>query len=101
VFVERSTAGSDCLELLRRIQSRLAGEVGFDVESKVIRTLGSDYSNARAFTFDDELAKDSLSFIPVRAIPRIPDDLPEGVSELRYTVLIPQSASFQSNYPDN
>ena len=101
VFVERSTAGSDCLELLRRIQSRLAGEVGFDVESKVIRTLGADYSNASALTFDDELAKDSLSFIPVKAIPRIPDDLPEGVSELRYTVLIPQSASFQSNYPGN
>lgn len=101
VFVERSTAGSDCLELLRRIRLRHAGAVGFQVESKMIRTLGADYSKARAFKFDDELAKDSLSFIPVKAIPRIPEDLPEGVSELRYTVVIPPSASLQSHYPGN
>lgn len=99
VFVERSTAGTDCLELLRQIQSRLSGGAGFDVESKVIRALGADYLKARAFSFDDELAKDSLSFIPVKSVPRIPDDLPEGVSELRYTVLIPPSSSSQRHYP--
>lgn len=101
LFVERSTAGSDCFELLRRIQSRLAGGVGFEVESKVIRILGADYAKARAFTFDDELAKDSLSFIPIGAIPRIPDELPEGISELRYTVLISPSARLQSHHPGN
>ena len=101
MFVERSTAGSDCFELLRRIQSRLAGGVGFEAESKVIRILGADYAKARAFTFDDELAKDSLCFIPIEAIPRIPDELPEGISELRYTLLIPPSASLQSHYPGN
>jgi len=101
VFVERSVAGSNCLELLQRIQSRLAVDVGFEVESKVIKTLGADYTKARAFTFDDELAKDSLSFIPLNAIPRIQDDLPEGVSELRYTVLIPPSSCSQIQYPQN
>ena len=101
VFVERSTAGCNCLELLQRIQSRLAGNVRFEVESKVVRTLGADYSKACAFTFDEELAKDSFSFIPIKAIPRIPDDLPEGVSELRYSVLIPASASSQRHYPGN
>lgn len=101
VFVERSTAGTNCLELLRQIQSRLSGEAVFEIESKVIRSLGVDYLKARAFTFDDELAKDSLLFIPAKTIPRIPDDLPEGVSELRYTVLITLTASSQSDYPRN
>jgi hypothetical protein len=99
VFVERSAAGSNCLDLLRRIQSRLVGDVSFEVESKVIKTLGADYAKAREFTFDDELAKDSLSFIPVRAVPRIPDDLPDGIAELRYTVLIPSSGNSQGHYP--
>jgi hypothetical protein len=101
VFVERSTAGTDCLELLRRIQARVRCDVGFEIESKVIRTLGADYSKAGAFTFDDELAEGSLSFIPVNSIPRIPDDLPEGVSELQYRVLIPPSATSQRHYPVN
>jgi hypothetical protein len=101
IFVERSTAGIDCFELLRRIQSRLTAAVGFEVESKVISTLGTDYSKASAVTFDEELAKDSLSFFPVQVIPRILDDIPEGVSELRYMVLIPPSAEFQVQYPGN
>lgn len=99
VFVERSTAGTDCLELLRQIQSRLSGDSVFEIESKVIRALGADYLKARAFTFDGKLAKDSLSFIPVESIPRIPEDLPEGVSELRYAVLIPQSRDWSATYP--
>lgn len=101
VFVERSVAGSDCLELLRRIQSRLAGDVSFEVESKVIKTLGADYAKAREFTFDEELAKDSLSFFPVNAVPRIPDDLPDGISELRYSALISPSDSLHGHYPTN
>jgi hypothetical protein len=99
VFVERSMAGSNCIDLLREIQSRLSGDAVFEVESKVISTLGADYLKARAFTFDDELAKGSLSFIPVKEIPRIPDDLPEGVSELRYTVVIPRTAVLNTRYP--
>lgn len=101
VFVEQSTAGSNCLELLRRIQSRLAGDVCFEIDAKMMRTLGADYSKACAFTFNDELAKDALSFIPIIAVPRIPKDLPEGVSGLRYIVLIPESVCLQSHYPDN
>lgn len=100
VFVERSTAGSNCLELLRRIQSRLSDEVGLNVESRVIKILGSDYTSASAFTFDDELAKDSLAFIPIKEIPRIPDDLPEGVSDLRYAVLIPRTVYSQRHFPE-
>ena len=89
VFVERSTAGTDCLELLRRMQSRLSGDAVFEVESKVMKTLGSDYTKAHEFKFDDELARDSLSFVPVESIPRIPDELPNAISEVRYAVLIP------------
>ena len=99
VFVERSVAGSNCLELLRRIQSRLAGDISFEVESKLIKILGTDYAKAREFTFDDELARDSLAFIPVNAVPRIPDELPDGISELRYTVLIPWSGTSLGHYP--
>jgi hypothetical protein len=99
VFVERSTAGSDCLELLQRIQSYLSGDAVFEIESKVIKTLGSDYLKAREFRFDDELAMDSLSFVPSGSIPRIPDDLPDAISEVRYAVLIPESLAWQTNYP--
>ena len=100
VFVERSTAGTDCLELLRRMQSRLSGDAVFEVESKVMKTLGSDYTKAHEFKFDDELARDSLSFVPVESIPRIPDELPNAISEVRYAVLIPHSADWQHQFPD-
>ncbi|MBU6327261.1 MAG: hypothetical protein KGQ89_06520, partial [Verrucomicrobia bacterium] len=75
--------------------------IDFERNFKSDRLLGVDYVKARAFTFDDELAKDSLCFIPIEAIPRIPDELPEGISELRYTVLIPPSARLQSHHPGN
>lgn len=100
VFVERSTAGTDCLELLRRIQAHLVGDAVFEVESKVIKTLGTEYLKAREFKFDDELARDSLLFIPIDSIPRISDDLPDGVSELRYSVLMPHSDDWLNRYPN-
>lgn len=99
VFVERSAGGSDCQELLRKVQSRLSGDAVFEIESKVMKTLGSDCLKAGELKFDAELAADSLFFIPVASIPRIPDELPDAISELRYGVLIPQSPLWQVDYP--
>lgn len=99
VFVERSAGGSNCFELLYCIQKRLAGDAAFQIESKVIKVLGADYLKAQEFKFDDELATDSLTFVPVESIPRISDELPDAISELRYAVLIPHSAQWQLDFP--
>ncbi len=99
VFVERSSGGSDCLQLLGKIQSHLSGEAVFEIESKVMTTLGSDFLKTGEFKFDADLAADSLSFIPITLIPRIPDELPDTISEVRYAVLIPHSPDWRREYP--
>lgn len=99
IFVERSTSGTDCLTLLGQIQNRLSGNAIFKIESKVIKTLGLDYAKASGLKFDNELARSSLSFIPVESVPRIPDELPDAISEVRYSVLISQSSNWQVDYP--
>ncbi len=99
VFVEQSTAGTDCLQLLRRILAHLHGNAVYEVESIVIKTLGSDYLESQAFKFDHNLAADSLLFFPLKSIPRLSEDMPEGITEVRYVVQIPQSINCQTHYP--
>ncbi|HCN77747.1 MAG TPA: hypothetical protein DIT13_11210 [Verrucomicrobiales bacterium] len=100
VFVERSSGGINCIELLREIQSELSADAAFAVEAKLLEALGSDFSKVQDNRFDAALAADSLSFVSVSAVPRMAEDLPDGVSELRYAVLIPQSASLQRQWPN-
>lgn len=99
VFAERSSAGSNCAELLQRIQAGLTAEAAFRIESLLMRTLGSDFSKAQDFKFDEALADESLEFVPIENIPRLMEDVPAGISDLRYSVVVPAAIPHQREYP--
>ena len=89
IFVERSNAGSDCIELLRRIQASVSADTAFKAESIVMCILGSGFLKASDYKFDEFLADESLEFIPINDVPRLMEDLPVGISSLRYCVDVP------------
>jgi Putative PD-(D/E)XK family member, (DUF4420) len=99
VFVERTAAGSDCAGLLRRIQTCVSPVEAFRVESLVMCTLGSDFAKASDFKFDEALADQSLEFAPIENVPRLMEDVPAGISELRYSVVLPAALPPQREYP--
>ena len=86
VFVERVGVGVSLGELWDRARD-LAGDDA-DLRMKVERicmgTLGSSWQEAREECYDQQLAKESLAFFDVEAMPRIPESLPAGVSEVRF-----------------
>ena len=98
VFVERSTAGSDCFELLRRVQANVHADAEFRIESLVMRTLGSNFAKAGDFKFDGPLAKESPMFIPIEFMPRPPEVLPPGIFKAHYSVMIPSEACQRSEH---
>jgi hypothetical protein len=86
LFVERSAAGTKLGDLWDAVRSAVTAqpELRLKIDEICLRSLGSSWSDARSLGFDEQLAKQSLAFYDVQDIPRIPSDLPAGLSELRF-----------------
>ncbi|HEX6534009.1 MAG TPA: PD-(D/E)XK motif protein [Gemmatimonadaceae bacterium] len=86
LVVDRSTGGTSLGELLDVVRSKVAGrpELATRVETVVAEALGESLQPALMETFDAEEAVDSLRFYPVASVPRLAEELPPGISEVRY-----------------
>ncbi|HUU26884.1 MAG TPA: PD-(D/E)XK motif protein [archaeon] len=86
LFVEECTNGCSLSELWDK--ARQAAKNNLDLRLKVdkicVETLGSDWEQARSLSYDMRLAKQSLKFYRVEDIPKVSDNLPSGVSEVRF-----------------
>jgi len=86
LFVERSTAGTSLGDLWDAVRAAVSAhsELRLKVDEICFRSLGSSWPDARALTFDEQLAKQSLAFYHVRDIPRVESELRAGVTEVRF-----------------
>jgi hypothetical protein len=86
LLVEPSASGVSVLSLAERIRAELGSEQCVRFDRIVIQTLGSDYQNSERHRFDAGSAMASVRFYSVETLPRIPEDLPSGVSGASYVV---------------
>jgi len=86
LFVEECTNGCSLGELWDK--ARQVAKNNLDLILKVdkicVETLGSDWERARSLSYDMRLAKQSFRFYRTEDIPKVSDDLPNGVSEVRF-----------------
>lgn len=86
MFLESSSAGISLGELWDQVRDILSGqaELRVHIDEVCFSSLGSSWQQARALAFDEQLALNSLGFYDVRDIPRLPEHMPDGVSEVRF-----------------
>lgn len=86
LFLERRTSGLSLGELWDAIRQQAAGvpDLRLKVDQVCMTALGNQWQEARDRRYDEQLARDSLLFFDIRDIPRLPVELPSGVSEVRF-----------------
>lgn len=86
MFVEHAASGTSLGELWDCCR-RLAGDnaqLRLKIDQLCLESLGNSWLQARAKSYDHELATQSLLFFDMAEIPKISADLPLGVSEVRF-----------------
>jgi hypothetical protein len=86
VFVERTGGGTSLGDLVNMTRERLAGNVRLVayIDRIVFQSLGSGWRRALDERFDLELAKESLAFFDPSQVPRLSQEVPVGISEVRF-----------------
>jgi hypothetical protein len=86
LFVEKSAAGIKLGDLWDTARSAVTAnpELRLKIDEICLRSLGSAWSEARSFGFDEQLARQSLAFYDVRDVRRVPNSPPAGVTEIRF-----------------
>ena len=86
LFVKRAGGGQSLAELLDRVRPRVTGDPNLflQVDRVVAASLGQSWRNALDDRFDCERAQESLHFYDAQSIPRIGQNLPPGVSDVRF-----------------
>jgi len=88
LVVEKSPNGMSVFELADRIREEISGEEAIKLDELILATLGADCSIAREVKFDLAAAGSSLRFYPLSAVPKLPAVVPDGISDITYTVIL-------------
>ncbi|MER9852585.1 MULTISPECIES: PD-(D/E)XK motif protein [unclassified Mesorhizobium] len=85
IFVEPLPVGIAIADLLDLIEERAQEiEAIGRLRLVVADSLGKDLPSAMRWRFDLQLARESLRFFDVENIPRLPEDIPHGVSDIHF-----------------
>lgn len=86
LFVERSAAGTKLGDLWDTVRSAVAAnpDLRLKIDEICLRSLGSSWSDARSLSFDEQLAMQSLAFYDAQDIPRVSNNPPRGITEIRF-----------------
>jgi hypothetical protein len=86
IFIESSTAGVSLGELWDQVRDIVSDQSALraHVDKVCLSSLGSSWQQARGLAFDEHLAMNSLAFYDAQDVPHLPQEIPEGVSEVRF-----------------
>lgn len=86
MHVEQSAAGRSLGSLWDAARSAVSAdaELRLKIDELCLAALGTSWQEARQIAFDEQLALSSLQLYDMRDIPRVPSQLPEGVSDVRF-----------------
>jgi hypothetical protein len=102
MFLESSPAGVSLGDLWDQVRDALSGQpdLRVHIDEICLSALGSSWQQARALAFDEQLAIRSLAFYDARDIPRLPLELPDGVTEVRFRSDLSQGAPIHESSRD-
>jgi len=86
VLVERSNHGISVFDLADTIHQKASPEDSLLLDTIIASTLGTDHAKARDVKFDPHRATDSLLFFPLKAVPRLTEEIPALLMDVSYTV---------------
>lgn len=103
LFIERNGGGQSVHELIGTIETALAGdnELILRVQETIAQTLGESLPTAMTVRFDERLARASLRFFDLAAVPAIRDGIPNGVSGVHFRSDLSQSAALTQRDVEN
>lgn len=86
MFVEQNGGGQSVRELALEIDEKIGtdNEARVKLHATIAASLGSSLPAAFQLRFDDALARSSLHFFDLTDVPAIREDIPKGVSEVRF-----------------
>jgi len=86
LFIEQCAGGLSLGSLWDTIRKTVgdSAELRLKVDEICFHALGNTWQEARGSKFDSALASESIAFYDVEDIPRIPADLPAGISEVHF-----------------
>jgi len=86
LFADRSGGGTSLGDLVQEIRNLLPGspELEEKFDRVIAQTLGNALRQSMTSRFDRQLAQESLIFFDAYTIPKIPDPLPAGISEVHF-----------------
>ena len=87
ILVNPSGAGESVSDLAVHVRARIgqSATASARLDLVIAQTLGEDWRLAYEARFDLEFALESLQFFRSESVPRIPAELPRGVSEVHFT----------------
>jgi len=97
IMTERVSQGTSVGALWDRVLT-LAPDSQARIDAECIRTLGRDWQMARETSFDLAKALSTLEVYPVADVPRL-EELPLGVSQVRFTSDFSMGRAWQGNPP--
>ncbi len=86
MFLEQSTGGRSLGDLWDEVRNILSAQLDLRVriDEVCLSSLGNTWQQACSLAFDEQLAVASLAFFDVRDIPRLQQEVPNGISEIRF-----------------
>lgn len=86
MFIERLSTGVTIQNLINYISEQVCShpDLVFKLHDVTISTLGNHFNEAMGIAFDVKLARSSLNFFDLTEIPAVRNDLPIGVSDLKF-----------------
>lgn len=90
VLVDADSSGASVFHLAADIRPHLTADSTIRLDRIMLEVLGSDFSRAGEFCFDRVSARSSVRFFPVELIPRLPEEMPDAISDVSYSVTFSQ-----------
>lgn len=86
LLVSADASGDSVFGLAEQIRTSLSAENSMRLDRIMLEVLGNDYAKAGEFCYDRSSALTSLRFFTVETVPRLAEDLPDGIFNLEYSI---------------
>jgi len=86
LLVTADASGDSVFGLAQQIRASLSIEGSIRLDRIMLEVFGDDYTKADEFRYDRSFALESLRFFAIEAVPRLAEELPDGVLDLEYSI---------------
>ena len=95
MYVEPLTGGRSLGSLWDSVRDLVAASAGLRarVDEVCLAALGETWQESRLLAFDEQLARSSVAYFDVHDVPRLPQQLPDGISQVRLRVDLSSSST--------